>query len=69
MPQGQIEAEDCPEVLAGEREMTAKQDRVALDTMSCILHAAEMGVSWEDYCEKVLDYGRKRIRMISKGLK
>ena len=49
--------------------MTTPKDRVSLDTMSMIQHSAEMGVSWEEYCKKICDYGRKRIRMISKGLK
>jgi|APCry1669189101_1035198.scaffolds.fasta_scaffold987350_1 hypothetical protein len=49
--------------------MTTKKDCVALDTMSCILHAAEQGVSFEIYMHRVTDYGRKRIRMIGKGLK
>lgn len=48
--------------------MTAKKDSMALDTMSCILHAAEQGVSFETYMNRVRDYGRKRIRMISKDL-
>lgn len=48
--------------------MTKKQDPKELDTMSCILHAAEAGVPFEEYMKKVTDYGRKRIRMISKGL-
>ena len=49
--------------------MTAKKDSMALDTMSCILHAAEQGVAFETYMKRVSDYGRKRIRMISKDLK
>jgi len=49
--------------------MTTKKDPMALDTMSCILHAAEQGVSFESYMKRVEDYGRKRIRMISAGLK
>ena len=49
--------------------MTAKKDSMALDTMACILHAAERGVSFETYMDRVRDYGRKRIRMISKDLK
>ena len=49
--------------------MTTKKDSVELDSYSCILHAAERGVSFEDYMKKVADYGRKRIRMIQKGLK
>ena len=48
--------------------MTTKEDSMALDTMSCILHAAEQGVAFETYMDRVRDYGRKRIRMISKGL-
>lgn len=49
--------------------MTRKQDPVEIDTMSCILHAAQSGVAFEEYIRRVTDYGRKRIRMISKGLK
>jgi hypothetical protein len=49
--------------------MTAKKDCKALDTMACILHAAEQGVGFEEYLDRVRDYGRKRIRMISKDLK
>lgn len=49
--------------------MTLKKDAMALDTMSCILHAAEQGVSFESYMDRVRDYGRKRIRMIAKELK
>ena len=49
--------------------MTSKKDSVSLDTMSCILHAAERGCGFEEYMDKVRDYGRKRIRMISKELK
>jgi len=49
--------------------MTTKKDSMALDTMSCILHAAEQGVAFETYMKRVEDYGRKRIRMISKDLK
>ena len=49
--------------------MTTKKDSMALDTMSCILHAAEQGVAFETYMHSVTDYGRKRIRMISKELK
>jgi hypothetical protein len=49
--------------------MTAKKIPVELDAYSCILHAAECGISFEDYMHKVSDYGRKRIRMIQKGLK
>ena len=48
--------------------MTTKKDSTTLDTMSCILHAAEQGVAFETYMDRVRDYGRKRIRMISKGL-
>ena len=48
--------------------MTTKEDSTTLDTMSCILHAAEQGVAFETYMDRVRDYGRKRIRMISKGL-
>ena len=49
--------------------MTTKKDSMVLDTMSCILHAAEQGVAFETYMKRVSDYGRKRIRMISKDLK
>lgn len=49
--------------------MTQKQNPVELDAMGCILHAATQGVAFEDYMEKVADYGRKRIRMIQKGLR
>jgi hypothetical protein len=49
--------------------MTTKKDSMTLDTMSCILHAAEQGVPFEAYMQRVTDYGRKRIRMISKELK
>lgn len=49
--------------------MTRKQDPVELDAYACILHAAQRGVSFEEYIRKVADYGRKRIRMIQKGLK
>lgn len=49
--------------------MTVKKPGKELDAMSCILHAAELGVSFEDYMHSVTDYGRKRIRMIQKNLK
>jgi len=49
--------------------MTTKKDSVELDAMSCILHSAEAGVAFETYMHRVTDYGRKRIRMIQKGLK
>jgi len=48
--------------------MTAKKDCVNLDAYACILHAAEMGIPFESYMAKVCDYGKKRIRMISKGM-
>ena len=41
--------------------MTTKKDSMALDTMSCILHAAEQGVGFETYMQRVCDYGRKRV--------
>lgn len=49
--------------------MTAKKISRELDAMSCILHAAETGIPFEEYMKSVADYGRKRIRMIQKGLK
>ena len=49
--------------------MTTKKDSMALDTMSCILHAAEQGESFESYMDRVRDYGRKRIHMIARELK
>jgi len=48
--------------------MTIKKDSVELDAFSAILHAAENGVPFEQYMKRVSDYGRKRIRMISKDL-
>lgn len=55
--------------LGGEEEMTAKKNSIELDAYACILHAAEKGISFEEYLSKCSDYGRKRIRMISKNLK
>lgn len=49
--------------------MTAKKISTELDAYSCILHAAEKGIPFEVYMDHVRDYGRKRIRMISKSLK
>lgn len=49
--------------------MTQKKNSKELDAMSCILHSAELGVPFEEYMHLVTDYGRKRILMISKGLK
>ena len=48
--------------------MTIKKDSVELDAFAAILHAAENGVPFEQYMKRVSDYGRKRIRMISKDL-
>jgi hypothetical protein len=49
--------------------MTIKKDSINLDAYAAILHSAESGIPFEDYMNKVSDYGRKRIRMITKGLK
>ena len=49
--------------------MTSKKDQKELDAMQCILHSAELGIRFEDYIDKIADFGRKRIRMISKELK
>ena len=49
--------------------MTVKKVSTELDAYSCILHAAEAGCSFEEYMNRVRDYGRKRIRMIQRGLK
>ena len=49
--------------------MTAKKISKEPDAMACILHSAESGVPFEEYMKSVADYGRKRIRMIQKGLK
>ena len=48
--------------------MTAKKLSTELDAYACILHAAETGCSFEEYMKRVGNYGRKRIRMIQKGL-
>jgi hypothetical protein len=49
--------------------MTVKKDSINLDAFAAIVHAAEMGIPFEEYMNKVSDYGRKRVRMIQKGLK
>jgi len=48
--------------------MTAKQNPVEIDAMNAIMHSAQLGVPFETYMKRVADYGRKRIRMIQKGL-
>ncbi len=48
--------------------MTTKLNPVEIDAYSLIMHAAQKGESFDKYVERVKDYGRKRIRMISKGV-
>jgi hypothetical protein len=48
--------------------MTTKQDFITLDAMACILHSAELGIPFKQYMDDVADFGRKRIRMMQKGL-
>ena len=49
--------------------MTKKKIGKELDAFACIQHAAELGQPFEEYMESVTDFGRKRIRMIQKGLR
>lgn len=44
--------------------MTKKQIPTELDAYAIILHAAQTGVSLDDYIGKVSDYAHKRIRML-----
>ena len=46
--------------------MTTKLNPVEIDAYSQIQHAAQKGEGFDKYVERVRDYGRKRIRMISK---
>jgi len=49
--------------------MTRKQNPIILDTDSCILHAAQTGVPFEEYMHRVTRDGRKKINRLMEGLK
>jgi hypothetical protein len=49
--------------------MTRKQNPILLDIDSCILHSAQTGIPFEEYVERVARDGRKKIKVMVKGLK
>ena len=44
--------------------MTVKKDSVELDAYMCIVHAAERGVTLNEYMNKVNVYAHKRLNMV-----
>ena len=49
--------------------MTAELNPYELDAYSLINHAAQEGVSLEEYTNRVTLYARKRVRMVCRGLR
>ena len=45
-------------------EMTKKLNPVELDAYQIIAHAAQAGMSLNEYVKRVDDYAKKRIRML-----
>lgn len=60
---------DKDESIVGLGVMTTKQNPYDIDAMNCISHAATLGVSLEEYTEKVALMARKKVRIICKGLR
>jgi hypothetical protein len=48
--------------------MTRKRNPIVLDIDSCILHAAQTGIPYEEYMKRVERDGRKKIRILIRGL-
>ena len=48
--------------------MTSKQDPVDLDAYTMMLHAAQSGMTFEEYEMRVVRVARKKIRKLGEGL-